>query len=103
MRRDQHRAAVLLYEFAEEGEHRFGSRAIQVARRLIGQQHRRLVAERPGDGDTLLLPAGKNVGIAVGTVGEPYSLDSVSATALSSSTRRMLSATVSVGTRLKAW
>ena len=44
--------------------------AVEIAGRLVGEQHRRLVGERAGDGHALLLAAGKLVGRVVAALGE---------------------------------
>jgi hypothetical protein len=43
---------------------------VEIAGRFIGQEHRRLVDQRAGDGDALLLATGKLIGIMVGAVSE---------------------------------
>ena len=50
---------------------------VEVARRLVGQQHQRPVDERAGDGDTLLLTAGQLAGQAVGLAGQAHHLQHV--------------------------
>ena len=47
---------------------------IQVSRRLVRQDHLRLSGQRPGDGNTLLLPAGKLIGPATGQMGDTQRL-----------------------------
>ena len=60
---------ALVVEFLEHA-HDFDARlAVEVAGRLVGQQQRRLVDQRAGDGDALLLAAGKLVGMMVGALG----------------------------------
>jgi hypothetical protein len=44
-------------EVLEEAEHVERRGAVEVARGLVGEHHRRLVAERPGDRDPLALAA----------------------------------------------
>ena len=45
-------------------------RRVQVARRLVGQDDRRIVGERAGDRDALLLPAGQLRRIVVRAIGQ---------------------------------
>ena len=56
MRHHAHRAAVGI-ELAQQFHHRLAVLGIQVARRLVGQQDRRITRNGPRDGDTLLLAA----------------------------------------------
>ena len=44
--------------------------AVEVAGRLVGEHHLRPGDDRPGDGDALLLAAGKFVRVVAGAVGE---------------------------------
>ena len=67
---DQHDRAALVVELLEQAEHVGGRRRVEVAGRLVGEDHRRLGDERPGDGDALLLAAGQLAGLVVGPVGE---------------------------------
>ncbi len=43
---------------------------VEVAGRLVGEDHPRFGDERPGDGDALLLATGQLAGAVVGPVGE---------------------------------
>ena len=52
-------------ELLQQVEHRLAGGAVQVAGRLVGQQHRRLGDQRPGDRHPLLLAAGELVGPVV--------------------------------------
>src|SRR4028118_2202541 len=45
---------------------------VEVARRLVGDEYRRLRDESPGDGDPLLLPAGEHLGVLVHLAREAY-------------------------------
>ena len=55
-------------DVAQQLEHAARGALIEVAGRLVGEQHRRLVDERPGDRDALLLAAGQlaRVGLRLG-------------------------------------
>ena len=55
--RDQRRAALAAHEAEELGEDDVGGVLVEIAGRLVGQHQRRLVGERAGDGDALLLAA----------------------------------------------
>ena len=48
---------------------------VEVAGRLVGQQHQRPVDERPGDRDPLLLATGQFGGQPVGLTGQPHHLE----------------------------
>src|SRR5262245_15920705 len=54
-----------------------GGVGIEVSGRLVGQQQRRVVDERTGDGETLLLAARKLVGEALDLVGEANEAQSI--------------------------
>ena len=49
-------------QLVEQAEDFLARAAVEIAGRLVGQQDRGLVDQRPGDGDALLLAAGKLVG-----------------------------------------
>lgn len=51
-------AALSADEVEELSEHRVGGVLVEVAGRLVGEHQRRLVGERAGDRDALLLTAG---------------------------------------------
>ena len=61
---------VALIEFLEQGENLLARVRIEVARRLVGEQNGRVVDQRPGDGHTLLLAAGKLGGLMVQPIGQ---------------------------------
>src|SRR5262249_38654427 len=50
---------------------------IEIRQRLIKQQDARLEHDRTGDGDALLLAAGKLPGVAPGEIGQAYQLERV--------------------------
>ena len=52
-----HRETPLAVEFLKGDHDVFGRFRVEIARRLVGQQDRRVVDECPGDGDALLLAA----------------------------------------------
>jgi hypothetical protein len=56
-------------EAPQQPQHVGGGGAVEVAGGLVGQQQRRLVHERPGDGDTLALAAGEQGRQRLGLVG----------------------------------
>jgi hypothetical protein len=71
VRRDDHRRAAALGEACEQVDHLGAGLRVEVACRLVGEDHARLIAERAGDRDALLLAA-RQVGGEVGhPVGEP--------------------------------
>ena len=57
-------------EVAEEIEDFAAGLRIEVARRFVGEEERRFVHERAGDGDALALAAGEFVGLVVHAVAE---------------------------------
>src|SRR5690606_22265636 len=70
--RDEHeRRAALAVQLLEQLDDRFAGRRVEVARRLVGEQDSRLVDERAGERDALLLAARKLRRIVVEPVGEP--------------------------------
>ncbi len=54
---DQNDGLALRYQGLKDAKDRFGGDRVQIARRLVGDDHRRIVDQRPGNGDALLLPA----------------------------------------------
>ena len=61
---------ALVVQFLEHAHDFDAGLAVEVAGRLVGEQQRRLVHQRAGDGDALLLAAGKLVGMMVGALAE---------------------------------
>ena len=55
--RDQRRAAFAAHQVQEFGEDDVGGVLVEIAGRLVGEHQRRLVGERAGDRDALLLAA----------------------------------------------
>jgi hypothetical protein len=55
----------------EDVHHRFAVGAVEIAGRLVGEDQVRLGGERAGDGDALLLAAGKLLRAVAGAVAEP--------------------------------
>ena len=51
--------ATAVGDVAQELEHSLHLHVVEVRRRLVGEHKRRIVRERPGDGDPLLLAAGQ--------------------------------------------
>ena len=54
---DQRRAPLPSHEAEELAKDGIGGMLVEIAGRLVGEHQRRLVGERPGDRDALLLPA----------------------------------------------
>ena len=67
--------AELVDGAAEQAQHLAAGARVEVARRLVGEQHGRLGDERPGDGDALLLAAGELGRTVRQAVGEADRLD----------------------------
>ena len=84
---------------------------IEMRGRLVGQQQRRVVHERPGERDPLLLPAGQGAGPVVGPGGQPELARRRPAVAraarrgvpVSTSGAMTFSSAVRLGIRLNAW
>src|SRR3954453_22311375 len=70
-----HRLAELVDGAAQQAEHLLGGVRVQVAGRLVGEQHGRPVHERAGDGDALLLAAGELGRPVRQAVAQPDGLD----------------------------
>lgn len=64
------REPELAVEPLQQGEDRLRGPGVERGRGLVGEEHGRLAGERPGDADTLLLPAGELRGVRLGLVGE---------------------------------
>ena len=67
---DDDRRAELGVDPAEEPEDVMRGRAVELAGRLVGEEHRGLVGEGDGDRDPLLLAAGQALGAMSGPVGQ---------------------------------
>ena len=59
---DEHHGVALIVHLLQHPQHFAAGVAVQCAGRLIGQNDRRVPHQRPGNGNTLLLAAGKLVG-----------------------------------------
>ena len=59
MQRAEHGEPVLAAQPVDEVEHLLGVAEVERGRRLVEQQHPRLLGERPGEDGALLLPAGQ--------------------------------------------
>src|SRR6185436_16378200 len=69
--RDQDKGFALAMKFVEQVEYLRAGCRIEVARRFIGEDDKRIVDEGTGDGDALLLPAGKFKWFVFEPVAEP--------------------------------
>ena len=63
---DQHDAAPVVGEGAEQAQGLPGALWIEVRQRLVEQQNRRVERHDPGDGDFLVLPAGERLDLPLG-------------------------------------
>ena len=70
----QHRDAAAAIQLLKQVHHLDAGPGVEVAGRLVGQQDRRLVDQRPRDGDALLLAARQLVGIVIHALAEPDDL-----------------------------
>jgi hypothetical protein len=68
---DDHHRLPLAGQVAHDGEHLVGHLRVEGARRLVEQDRRRVNRERPGDRNTLLLPAGELGRLRVELVPQP--------------------------------
>ena len=66
-----------LDEGAEELQHDLGRERVEVAGRLVGDEDRRVIGQRSGDGDALLLATGRARRQLAGLVGHPDPLEQV--------------------------
>jgi len=64
----QHQRDFLLDQLFEQIHHLLAGSLIEIAGRLVGQQHRRMHAGGAGNRDALALPAGKLVGAMIGAI-----------------------------------
>ena len=104
---------ALRHQRLEQAEDRFGGFGVEVAGRLIGREDRRIVGQRAGDGDALLLSARERRGQLVGLIGHADLLQQVqrplaalaraSTCGRSPSGSMTFSAAVSVGSSWKNW
>jgi len=78
--RDHDDGLALVNELLEQGEDGVGRLGVEVARGLVGREYRRVVGERAGDGDTLLLAARERCGKLVRLVGHLDLLEQVQST-----------------------
>ena len=69
------RDADLALDALELELHRLAQLEVERAERLVEQQRARVVHERAGQRDALLLAAGELRGLALGEVGEPDDLE----------------------------
>ena len=67
---DHHDGPPVGVQLGEQLQHGVGGGRVEVAGRLVGQQQRRIVGQRPGDRGALLLPARERGGQLVGLVGD---------------------------------
>ena len=72
---DDERDAVLAGEIEQDGHDFRAVVGVEVARRLVGEEDFRLVDDRAGDGDALLLATGKLGGKVVGAIAETDTLE----------------------------
>ena len=73
--RRHHDRATLRPELLEQPDDRLGLDVVEVRRRLVGEQQRRIVSEAAGDGDSLLLTARQLRRPMVGPIGQPDDLE----------------------------
>src|SRR6185437_6531107 len=71
VRDHDHRQAVVLPELLQQGDNLVAGVLVEVAGRLVGEQHSRLLDQRAGDRHALLLTAGQLRRQVPGPVGEP--------------------------------
>ena len=109
--RDHHdRLVVIAIERLQQVEDFVSRLAIEVAGRLVAEQHRRVGDDRPGDADALFLTAGELPGVVVARSARPTTesavwtrLRSAPPSLVSSSGSSTLRAAVNTGSRLHIW
>ncbi|MPM60397.1 hypothetical protein SDC9_107248 [bioreactor metagenome] len=72
---EDHRRADPALQLAKLGLHLVAQLGVQIAQRLVEQQHAGLVGQCPGQGDPLLLAAGELPGAASGIVCQPHQVE----------------------------
>ena len=72
---DGHERESLAVQALEEVEDVAARRGVEVAGRLVGEDHRRVGDQRAGDGDALALTARQRVGSAIGQRREPDAVE----------------------------
>ena len=70
MERGDDGEVVLLGDLAQQVDHVERGDGIERGHRFIGQQNRRVLHERPGDGHALLLTAGECIRTLISTIGQ---------------------------------
>ena len=73
--RDDDDRDSLAVEFAQHRQDLALALAVEVPRRLVGQDHTRAIDQRPGDRHALLLAAGEFIGAVVGALSQPDLLE----------------------------
>ena len=71
---DEHHGIPLGVELLEEAQHLPAGAGVQGAGGLVGQDHRGVARQRPGDGHPLLLAAGELAGQVFALVRQPHPL-----------------------------
>src|SRR5690606_40170000 len=74
---DDGRDPVFAGDPLEVGHHGVGRGWVEAGYRFVSQHHRRLLGQRPGDADALLLAAGQGVGSHEGLLGDPDTVETV--------------------------
>ena len=71
---DEHHGVALPVELLQHSQHLAAGVAVQRAGGLVGQNDRRVTRQSTCNGDTLLLAAGKLVGLVLELIAQPYPL-----------------------------
>ena len=69
---DQDHRVALAVQFLQHPQHFPAGVAVQRAGGLVGQNHRRIAGQGPGDGGALLLAAGQLAGLVVELFAQPH-------------------------------
>ena len=102
------RLPVVFRQGVQDLEHLVAGLAVEVARRLVGQDQARVAGDGPGDPDPLLLAAGELPGIVLEAIGQADDVEGrldlpaplLLASGVSSNGNSTLRAAVSIGSRL---
>ena len=79
---DEQDRLTTLVQAAEQLEDLFAALAVECAGRLVGEHQRRLVGQRPGDGQPLTLTARQHAGRLLGLVTDAEQVEQVAGTRL---------------------
>ena len=109
---DEHHGVALPVQLLQHPQHLAAGVAVQRAGGLVGQNDRRVTRQSTCNGDTLLLAAGKLVGLVLELIAQPYPLKRGGSRGACAQRRGMpaytsgtstFSSRLSLGSRLYCW